>query len=74
VTLVAMDGDRVCATLTLVPDSQTLGLPMETIYGPEVAQFRAAGLSPAEAISLADTELTFREFVQVFKALSKPGV
>jgi hypothetical protein len=71
VTLVAKDGDRVCATLTLVPDSEILGLPMETIYGPEVAQLRAAELHPAEAISLADTDLSIREFVQVFKALIK---
>ena len=71
VTLVALDGDRVVATLTLVPDSAILGLPMETIYGPEVAQLRAAGLCPAEAISLADNDLSIREFVQVFKALIK---
>jgi hypothetical protein len=71
VTLVALDHDRVCATLTLVPDSEVLGLPMERIYGPEVAQLRADGLCPAEAISLADTGLTIREFIQVFKALIK---
>ena len=44
---------------------------METIYGPEIAQLREAGLRPAEAISLADTDLTIREFIQVFKALIK---
>jgi hypothetical protein len=71
VTLVALDGDCVCATLTLVPDSEILGLPMESIYGAEVARLRAAGLRPAEAISLADTDLSIREFVQVFKALIK---
>jgi hypothetical protein len=71
VTLVALDQERVVATLTLVPDSKILGLPMESIYGPEVAQLRAAGLNPAEAISLADTNLSIREFVQVFKALIK---
>jgi hypothetical protein len=71
VTLVALDHDRVVATLTLVPDTEILGLPMESIYGPEVAQLRAAGLRPAEAISLADTDLSIREFVQVFKALIK---
>ena len=47
---------------------------METIYGPEVAQLRQAGLRPAEAISLADTDLTVREFIQVFKALIKLGM
>jgi hypothetical protein len=71
VTLVALDQDCVRATLTLVPDSDLLGLPMETIYGPEVAQLREAGLRPAEAISLADNDLTIREFIQVFKALIK---
>jgi hypothetical protein len=70
-TLVALADDRVVATLTLVPDTKILGLPMESIYGAEVAQLRAAGLRPAEAISLADTDLTIREFVQVFKALIK---
>jgi hypothetical protein len=68
-TLVALDHDRVVATLTLVPDSDLLGLPMESIYGPEVAQLRQAGLRPAEAICLADTGLSIREFVKVFKAL-----
>jgi hypothetical protein len=71
VTLVAVDSacERVVATLTLVPDSEALGLPMETIYGPEVEQLRRAGLRPAEAISLADSGLSIREFIQVFKAL-----
>jgi hypothetical protein len=71
VTLVAVDEQRVLATLTLVPDSDVLGLPMESIYGAEVAQLRQSGRRPAEAIGLADTDLTIREFVQVFKALIK---
>jgi hypothetical protein len=71
VTLVALNQERVVATLTLVPDTKILGLPMESIYGPEVAQLRSAGLHPAEAISLADTSLSIREFVQVFKSLIK---
>ena len=71
VTLVALHHGRVLATLTLVPDSDILGLPMESIYGPEVAQLRQAGLRPAEAICLADTGLAVREFIQVFKALIK---
>jgi hypothetical protein len=71
VTLVAVEHERVLATLTLVPDSKILGLPMESIYGTEVAELRRAGLRPAEAISLADTGLTIREFIQVFKALIK---
>jgi hypothetical protein len=71
VTVVALDHERVVATLTLVPDSDVLGLPMESIYGPEVAELRAARLRPAEVISLADTDLSIREFLQVFKALIK---
>jgi hypothetical protein len=71
VTLVALHHDQVVATLSLVPDSPRLGLPMESIYGPEVAQLRKDGMRLAEAISLADSGLSIREFVQVFKALIK---
>jgi hypothetical protein len=71
VTLVAVDHGRVVATLTLVPDSDLLGLPMESIYGREVARLRRQGFRPAEAICLADSGLSIREFVQVFKALIK---
>ena len=70
VTLVALDDDHaVVATLTLVADSHALGLPMEAIYAGEIDRLRQAGLRPAEAISLADSGLSIREFVQVFKAL-----
>jgi hypothetical protein len=71
VTLIATDRDRVVATLSLVPDSDALGLPMEAIYGSEVAQLRKAGLRSAEAICLADVGLSIREFIRVFKALIK---
>lgn len=40
VTFVAKDGDRVVATLSMVPDNDVLGLPMESIYGDEVAALR----------------------------------
>jgi hypothetical protein len=73
VTIVALDGDRVVATVTLVPDTPLLSLPMETIYGPEVARLRAAKHRLAEWISLADTDLSIREFVQVFKSLIRVG-
>jgi hypothetical protein len=69
VTLVALDGESVVATLSLVRDNPVLGLPMESIYGEEIAQLRQAGHNIAEVISLADTGLSIREFVQVFKAL-----
>jgi hypothetical protein len=68
-TMVALHQESVVATLTLVPDNPLLGLPMESIYGPEIAQLRQAGHKIAEVISLADTGLSIREFVQVFKAL-----
>jgi hypothetical protein len=74
VTLVALDEARVRATLSLVPDSSILGLPAESIYGPEVARLRADGFRPAEGISLADAGLTIREFIQVFKALIKLAI
>ena len=78
ITLVALHDDRVHATITQVPDSHILGLPMakSLIYGPEVAQKLRVnrGLRPAEAISLADNGLTIREFIQVFKALIKLGM
>jgi hypothetical protein len=69
VTLVAVDAGRVVATLSLVPDSADLGLPMERLYGPEITHLRQDGRRLAEAVGLADAGLTIREFVQVFKAL-----
>jgi hypothetical protein len=69
VTFVAKEGDRVVATLSLVPDNDALGLPMESIYGDEVAALRRQGRSLAEVTSLAEEGLTPREFLQVFSAL-----
>jgi hypothetical protein len=71
VTLVAEHDGRIVATLSLVPDTAILGLPMESIYGEEIAQLRGEGRRMAEAISLADSNLTIREFVQAFKSLIK---
>jgi len=50
---VAVDRDRVVCTLSLVRDGE-LGLPMEAIYGNEVACRRAEGLHLAEVSCLAD--------------------
>jgi hypothetical protein len=69
VTLVAGHAGRVQATLSLVPDSAAVGLPMERLYGAEIAHLRREGRRIAEAVGLADAGLTVREFVQVFKAL-----
>jgi N-acyl amino acid synthase FeeM len=71
VTLIAKHEGRVVATLSLVPDTSMLGLPMEGIYGEEIAGLRQEGRKLAEVISLADSGLSVREFVQVFKALIK---
>jgi hypothetical protein len=68
---VAKDGDRVVATLSLIADTTLLGLPLENIYPTEVAQLRRQGRRLAEGTSLADTSLTLREFVRVFRTLIK---
>jgi hypothetical protein len=74
VNLVAKHGDRVLATLSLIPDTTRLGLPMESIYAAEVAQLRCHGRRLAEATSLADEGLSLREFVRVFRALIRLGM
>jgi hypothetical protein len=71
ITLVAKDQGRVVATLSLVPDTSLLGLPMECIYGPEIADLRQNGRRMAEATSLADRDLSAREFILVFKTFIK---
>lgn len=69
VTFVAKEGDRVVATLTLVPDNDPLGLPMESIYPGEVAGLRAEGRVLGEVTCLAEEGLNPREFLRVFSAL-----
>jgi hypothetical protein len=71
VTLVASHEGKVVATLSLVPDTALLGLPLECIYGDEIARLRREGRRLAEATSLADTGLSLGEFVAVFKSLIK---
>jgi hypothetical protein len=71
ITVVATDRDRVVATLSLVPDTSLLGLPMECTYGSEIAELRRRGCCMAEATSLADRDLSAREFIQVFKTIIK---
>jgi hypothetical protein len=74
ITLVAEREGRVCATMSLVPDTTLLGLPMESIYGAEIADLRRAGRRLAEATSLADTGLRISEFIQVFLAFIKVAI
>jgi hypothetical protein len=54
---VAVSRGEVVCTLTLVGDGE-LGLPMETIYGWEVASRRAQGATVSEVSCLADREPT----------------
>jgi hypothetical protein len=68
---VAKHGERVVATLSLVPDTTLLGLPLENVFPTEVARLRKQGRCLAEATSLADTDLSLREFVRVFRTLIK---
>ena len=69
VTFVAKDGDRVVATLSLVPDNDTLGLPMESIYGEEIAALRWEGRTLGEVTCLAEEGLNPREFLKVFSVM-----
>jgi hypothetical protein len=69
VTFVALEADRVVATLSLVPDNTALGLPMECIYAEEVDSLRRRGRRLGEVISLAEDGLSYREFLRVFGAL-----
>jgi hypothetical protein len=71
VTFVAKHGNEVVATLSLVLDNVLLGLPMEGLYGPEVAGLRGAGRRLVEVTSLADQSLSLREFTPVFLALMR---
>jgi hypothetical protein len=68
---VAIHGGEVLLTFTLVPDNTVLGLPMESIYEDEIRDLRSNGRRIAEVTSLADRDLSQREFWQVFVALSR---
>jgi hypothetical protein len=67
--LVAKERERVVATISLIMDNNLVGLPMESIYGPEVKESRRVGRRLCEVTSLADTSLGTREFLNVFVAL-----
>jgi hypothetical protein len=68
-TFVAKDDSGVIGTVTLVPDNTLLGLPMDSLYGPEMAQLRRDGRRLAESISLAIGSLPLRESLHVLQAL-----
>jgi hypothetical protein len=73
-TLVAKHAGHVVATFSIVLDNVMLGLPMETIYGEEIATLRGQGRRMLETTSLADTGLSVREFMQVFVAMIRLGM
>ncbi len=69
--LVAKHGERVVATLSLIPDTTLLGLPMESSYPDEIDRLRLQGRRLAEAGSLAGAGLDQREFARVFRAMNQ---
>jgi hypothetical protein len=74
VTVVAKHETHVVATLSAVLDTELCGLPMESVYGAEIAGLRRQGRHVAEATCLADRNLSIHEFVRVFKTLIKVGM
>jgi hypothetical protein len=66
---VAKRDQRVLATFTLVVDNTVLGLPLDALYADEVAELRRQGRRLAETTCLAVSDLSQREFLQVFLAL-----
>ena len=52
VTFVGMQGTKVVATVTLIPDT-AMGIPMDKIYHDELAPFRKKGLRIAEVSQLS---------------------
>ncbi|MFL5245597.1 MAG: N-acyl amino acid synthase FeeM domain-containing protein [Gemmataceae bacterium] len=66
---VAKQDRQVVATLSLVVDNSLIGLPMECIYADEIARLRAEGRRLVEVTSLADCDLSLREFLPVFITL-----
>jgi hypothetical protein len=74
VTFVAKRAGHVVATFSIVPDNTLVGMPMESLYGQEIAGLRQKSQRMAETISLADTGLSVREFLQVFVTLIKLAI
>jgi hypothetical protein len=69
VVFVAKHEGQVVCTFSMVPDNSLLGLPMESIYESEIRELRSMGRRMAEHTSLADRDLSPREFLRVFIAL-----
>lgn len=69
-TFIARLEERIVGTVSVVLDNTLLGLPMESVYGEEVAQLRKEGRRLAEVTCLADDGLGLREFIPVYVALT----
>lgn len=61
---------EVVSTVSLIGDGP-LGLPMESMFGPEVAQLRAEGESLSEVSCLADRRQDVRRFLPTFRELTR---
>ncbi len=61
---------RAIFTVSLINDGG-LGLPMEIVYGDEVARRRELGLAVSEASCLADRRSWFRGFFPVFVGITR---
>lgn len=62
--------DDVVSTVSLIGDGE-LGLPMETIFGPEVDALRQQGERLAEVSCLADRRQDGRRFLATFRQLTR---
>jgi hypothetical protein len=63
-------GEQVVSTVSLIGDGE-LGLPMETIFGPEVSALRQQGERLAEVSCLADRRQDGRRFLSTFRQLTR---
>lgn len=67
---VAKSGGEVVCTVTLVEDGK-LGLPLEVVYGREVAHLRRTGAKLAEVCSLADRRADLARMLPAFVELTR---
>lgn len=71
VVFIAQDHGKIVMTMSVVSDNLLLGLPMEELYHAEIAELRAQGRRIVEVTSLADQDLSLREFIPVFTAMMR---
>ena len=69
-TLIARYHGEVVGTLTLICDSEA-GVPMELVYGDEVAAARQQGIAFAEVSCLATQQLATTDYICVFMRLMR---